>query len=114
LSAGNEKWELMMASEIKPGQWINVKVTAVPRSAGGKKTMTRLFEKDRQVRAERRRLSKSRQPRSHIRGGRPWFDRPAQLAIVDAKPGSSYKIFGSVDVLRELESLKGCVEITPA
>lgn len=103
-----------MASQIKPGQWINVKVTAVPKSAAGKKTLTRIFEKDRQVQTERKRLAKSRKPRSHIRGGRPWFDRPGRLAVVETKPGSTYKVFGSVDVLRELESLKGCVEITPA
>jgi hypothetical protein len=108
------EWEQTMASEVKPGQWINVKVTAVPKSAGGRKTMVRLFEKDRQVQTERRRLADSRRPESHRRGGRQWWDRPPRLAVVQTKPGTSYKVFGSVDVLRDLESLKGCVEISQA
>ena len=103
-----------MASQVKPGQWINVKITALPKSAGGRKTMVRVFEKDRQVQAERRRLARSRKPSSHRRGGRQWWDRPPQLEIVQTRPGATYKVFGSVDVLRDLESLKGCVEISPA
>ena len=103
-----------MASQVKPGQWINVKITALPKSAGARKTMIRVFEKDREVRTERRRLSRSRMPSAHRRGGRPWWDRPPQLQIVETKPGTTYKVFGSVDVLRDLESLKGCVEISPA
>ena len=54
--AGRHKheWELAMASQVKPGQWISVKITALPKSLGGRKTMVRIFEKDRQVQAERR------------------------------------------------------------
>lgn len=103
-----------MASQVKPGQWINVKITALPKSAGGRKTMVRVFEKDREVQTERRRLTRSRKPSAHRRGGRQWWDRPPQLEIVEAKPGKTYKVFGSVDVLRDLDSLKGCVEISPA
>ncbi len=103
-----------MASQVKPGQWISVKITALPKSAGGRKTMIRIFEKDQKVQLERRRLSRSRPARTHRRGGRLWCDRPARLQVVSAKPGTTYKVFGSVDVLRELESLKGCVEISPA
>jgi hypothetical protein len=103
-----------MASQVKPGQWINVKVMALPKSAAGRKTMIRIFEKDQKVQLERRRLSRSRQVQTHRRGGRLWSDRPARLQVVNTKPGTTYKVFGSVDVLRELESLKGCVEISPA
>ncbi len=103
-----------MASQVKPGQWISVKITALPKSAAGRKTMLRLFEKDRVVKAERNRLARSREPSSHRRGGRQWWDRPPRLQVVTTRPGATYKVFGSVDVLRELESLKGCVEISPA
>lgn len=103
-----------MMSQVTPGQWINVRVTALPKSVAGRKTMVRLLEKDRKVKAERARLARSRKPTSHRRGGRQWWDRPPRLQIVSTKPGATYRIFGSVDVLRELESLKGYVEISPA
>jgi hypothetical protein len=106
--------EQTMASQVKPGQWINVKVTALPKSVSGRKTMVRIFEKDRAAQSERRRLAKTRKPRADRRGGRLWWDRPARLQVVSTQPGATYKVFGSVDVLRELASLKGCVEITPA
>jgi len=103
-----------MASQVKSGQWVNVKIVALPKSAAGRKTMIRLFEKDQQVKEERTRLSRSRKPSSHRRGGRQWWDRPPRLQVVSTEPGATYKVFGAVDVLRELESLKGCVEISPA
>ena len=103
-----------MGSEIKPGQWINVKVTAEPRAAASIKTMLRLFEQDQQVKDERKRGVRARPVRSHIRGGRDWYVRPSRLRVVKTTPGSAYKIFASVDVLRDLASLDRYVEITPA
>lgn len=103
-----------MASEIKPGQWINVKVTAEPKSASPIKTMIRLFEQDRAVKAERTRLARSRPVTTHRRGGRPWADRPRRIRVVKTTPGACYKIFASVDVLRDLKSLDRYVEISPA
>lgn len=103
-----------MASQVKPGQWVNVKILALPKSAGGRKTMLRILEKDQKVQSERRRLSRSRKVKTHRRGGRLWHDRPARLQVVNTRPGATYRVFGSVDVLRELQSLKGCVEISPA
>lgn len=109
-----EEREQTMASQVKPGQWINVKITAVPKSVSGLKTMVRIFEKDREVQSERRRLARTRKPEAHRRGGRMWWNRPPRLQTVATQPGATYKVFGSVDILRELESLKGCVEISPA
>lgn len=103
-----------MAIDIQPGQWINVKVTKAPRSEGGFKTMQKLFEKDADVKEERKRINKSRPQRWHIRGGRPWQDRPRRHQIVNTEPGATYKLFGAVDVMRELGSIEEYVEVTPA
>lgn len=103
-----------MAAEIKPGQWVNVKVTSRPRAAAGRKTLVRLFEQDPEVRRERTRLSKSRPPRDTRRGGRIWICRPPRLEIVKTEPGASYRIFASVSVLRDLKSVESCVQISPA
>jgi len=103
-----------MASEIKPGQWVTVKVTSEPRAAARRKTLVRLFEQDPTVRNERKRLARSRQVGSHRRGGRFWADRPAQLKAAPIKPGATYKLFASVAVLRDLQSVARYVEIAPA
>lgn len=103
-----------MALDIKPGQWINVKVTAEPKAAAPVKTMHKLFEKDERMKAERKRLARSRPTRYDRRGGRPWPDHPARLDVVSTRPGASYKIFASVDVVRELGSIERYIEVMPA
>ena len=104
----------MAEKQIKPGQWINVKITAVPKAAKNRKTMIRVFEKDENSRNERKRLNRARPVTSHIRGGRPWEDRPRRLDVVKIEPGAIYKVFASVDVLRDLQSVEKFVEIKPA
>lgn len=103
-----------MSTDIKPGQWVNIKVTAEPRSEAARKTLIRVCEKDDQMKQERKRLDKARRPRVHRRGGRPWYDRPTRLQVVDTQPGATYKVFGSMDILRDLGSLENCVEVSPA
>ena len=103
-----------MAAEIKPGQWVNVTVKAQLRSAAKKKTLIRVCEKNSEVKTERARLSRSRKVRWDRRGGRLWADRPPRLDVVKTTPGASYKVFASIDVLRDLNSLGNAVEVTPA
>jgi hypothetical protein len=103
-----------MATEIKPGQWVNVTVKSELRSAAKMKTFIRICEKNPEVKMERSRLSRSRVTRWEPRGGQLWPDKPARLQIVKTAPGSSYKVFASIDVLRDLNSLGDAVEIAPA
>lgn len=103
-----------MAAEIKPGQWLSVKVTAEPKASAARKTMIRLLEEDEGVVAERKRLARARQVKTHIRGGRPWAVRPSRVQVVKTTPGAQYKVFGSVAMLRQLESISRYIEVTPA
>ena len=103
-----------MLADVKPGQWVTIRITRSPRAESRRKTLIRLCEKDPAVRKERARLSGSRHVRYHRRGGRPWADRPARLAAVCLEPGSTYKVFASVDVLGELKSIESNVEVKPA
>ena len=103
-----------MALQVKPGQWIQVKVVSQPKREAAVKTLRRLFEQDPEVRRERTRLNKSRPIKSHIRGGRVWKDRPSRMQVVKTDPGASYRIFASVSVLRDLNSLGRHVEVSPA
>jgi hypothetical protein len=101
-------------SDIKSGQWVSVKITKEPPAESKKKTLIRLFRKDPKIAAERGRLAKTRPVTTHQRGGRQWADRPPQLRVVKTIPGASCRIFASVDVLRDLRSLTGYVDVKPA
>jgi hypothetical protein len=103
-----------MATQIQPGQWVNVTIKTRPRASAQVKTLVRLFEKDPTVKKERNRLRASRPVREHRRGGRMWADRPPRLPVVQTTPGAKYRVFASLDVLRDLESLGAHVVVAPA
>lgn len=103
-----------MALDIKPGQWVTVKVKSQPRAAARVKTMLRLFERDSTVQKERRRVSSSRFVKPSRRGGRIWMNRPARLQLVKTTAGATYKLFASVDVLQDLASIERYIEVKPA
>lgn len=103
-----------MLANIKPGQWVTVKVVRQPRAESRRKTLIRLCEKDPAVRKERVRLKRARIVKFHRRGGRPWAARPYRVVTVATTPGSTYRIFASVDVLRELKCIERNVEVAPA
>lgn len=103
-----------MATDIQPGQWVNVKITGEPRSEAARKTMIRLFRMDPEVMRERRRFVRSRPVQWARRGGRLWGNRPPKLQAVHTTTGASYRIFASVDILRDLRSIARYVNITSA
>jgi len=110
----NQDWEYAMLANIKPGQWVTIKVTKQPRAESRRKTLIRICEKDPAVRKERQRLKRSRVVRMDRRGGRLWADRPARVQAIRTCPGSTYKVFASVDVLRELSCIANNIEVKPA
>ncbi len=103
-----------MALQVKPGQWVQVKVVSQPKREAAVKTLRRLFEQDPEVRRERTRMKRSRPIKTHIRGGRVWKDRPSRLQAVKTTKGASHRIFASISVIRDLNSLGKHVEVTPA
>jgi len=102
-----------MLADIRPGQWINVKVTKRPRAEAQRKTIMRLLQKDAGVKKEATRAKRARPVAEHQRGGRMWKDRPHRVPVVQAMPGPSYKLFASVDVLRDLKSVEKYVDVVP-
>ncbi len=103
-----------MLADVKPGQWVTIRITKPPRAESRRKTLIRLCEKDPAMRKERERLKRSRLVRRDRRGGRLWADRPARIPTVCTAPGSTYRIFASLDVLAELKSIERSVEVAPA
>ena len=103
-----------MAIDIRPGQWINVTVTRQPRAAGALKTLVRLLQRDTAARKIAARAKKARPVGEHRRGGRMWKDRPSRVPTVATDAGASYRIFASLDVLKDLTSIEKYVQIVPA
>jgi hypothetical protein len=103
-----------MAIDVKPGQWVTVKVINKPKRQAAVKTMHRVLEQDPAMKTERKRLSDARPGTYHTRGGRPWLDKPARLKVVSLDPGAEYKVFATVQALRDLNSVENHVQVTPA
>lgn len=103
-----------MATEVKPGQWLKVKIVSRPRAESRVKTLMRLANQDPVNRKSRERQSESRPVGEHRRGGRMWKDRPPHLPIFKVEAGRTFRVFGSVDVIKDLNALARNVEITPA
>jgi hypothetical protein len=103
-----------MTTEVKTGQWIKVRIVSRPKAAARVKTLMRLANQDLANQKARRRQSKSRPIGEHRRGGRMWKDRPPHLPVFEVKPGNTFKVFASLDVVKDLKSVADSVEVAPA
>ncbi len=99
---------------IPLGSKIRVEVTARPSTAAGEKTLLRLFRKDAGV-ARHHRHQQAKRPswERWRRGGKMWHHQMRSEPVASVRPGSSYCIRATLDVLRDLESVKRWVRVTP-
>jgi hypothetical protein len=102
-----------MALDVAPGTMVEVTITRQPRREAAVKTLDRLFRKDIKNKRGIERLAKTRPVRSHIRGGRPWEDRPRFLRPYKIQRGAACRIVATIDVLRDLASLGETVAVKP-
>ncbi len=100
---------------VQPGQTVSVEVVRTPPTAAARKTLTRLFRRDPQIRRRERRL-KAKRPswQTWRRGGRMWHHQMKSTAPVRLAAGERCALLATVDVLRDLESVGSCVRVTPA
>lgn len=103
-----------MALQVTPGQWVKVTVKSAPKTTAGRKTLLRLFEQDPGVKKERVRVSKTRPWEDSRRGGRIWINKPPRIDLVKVERGASYKVFASLPVIRDLQSVEKYVEVSAA
>ncbi len=96
---------------IEPGGKVKVVVTSEPNTSKASKTLARVFLKDPQVKKLRRNRRKPIDPR--IRAGRIWAVRPKGSALWPPARGESCEINCTLDVARDLESVKQYVEVAP-
>ena len=100
--------------DIQPGSKITVEITAAPRTAAGRKTLTRLCRKDPTV-ARQQRAQDRQRPSWQVwrRGGRQWHHQMKSGPGVALDPGNRYSLLATVDVIRDLESVARWVAVTP-
>jgi hypothetical protein len=103
-------------ADITPGQTIRVSVTRIPSSESAAKTVRRVLLKDKAL-SDEKRAAKTRRVRAmrpKTRGGRPWLVRPIKAVLVKSEPGESGVVTATGDVIRDLQSVGNCVEISAA
>jgi hypothetical protein len=99
--------------DLRPGQTLSVELIGNPRSAAAEKTLVRLFARDPVMARTQRRLKKSRPSwESWRRGGRQWHHQMKSHSPVQLLIGRQYTLQATLDVLRDLESVKKLVKVT--
>ena len=105
-------------SDIAAGTRVIIKIVKQPTNAAAIKTLVRLLSKDAVVKGHnaRHRGIRKRQETMSPRGGRwrVWESRLAKQHPVKGAVGDQGTITASVDVLRDLNSVKRFVEVTAA
>ena len=98
--------------DIAPGATVSIEIIATPRRAAARKTLARVCGKD-PATAKRHRTQKTKRPswQEWIRGGRFWHHQMKTKSAATLEPGSRYTVRATVDVMRDLESVKGCVKV---
>ena len=100
---------------IAPGTQIQVELTALPASDAAAKTLVRLFRKDIRV-ARHHRQQQSKRPswEEWRRGNMTWHHQMKTQPAVQLKVGARYSFRATIDVLRDLNSVKRFVSVKPA
>ena len=98
--------------DIAPGAAISIEIIATPRRAAARKTLARVCGKDPAV-ATRNRARKTKRPswQEWIRGGKFWHHQMKTKPGAGLTLGSKYTVRASVDVMRDLESVKEFVRV---
>lgn len=98
--------------ELTPGQTVAIELVATPRNEAARKTLIRLWHNDPAVsRDQRQRKRKRPSWRTWRRGGRQWHHQMRSRAPVELTPGRRLTLVASVDVIRDLTSVKRWIRV---
>lgn len=101
--------------DIKPGTRVAIEIAATPRSEAAEKTLWRVCRKDAKVARDQRWLGRHRPSWTlSRRGGRMWHHQMKSTSGVTLTPGSRYVVRATLDVLRDLQSVKRWIKVSPA
>ena len=102
-----------MALDLKPGKTVRVTINKHISRDAAKKTLERLFMKDKSVAAPMEKRSRNFKELPKRRGGQIWTKRPNKLHP-DLKQGASATILATPQAIRDLNSVAGFVEVKNA
>ena len=102
-----------MAMEIKPGGNVRITISKTVNRAGAKKTLERLFMRDRNVADPIARRSKNFKELPKRRGGCIWTKRPNKVHP-DLVKGASATVLATPQHIRDLNSVADFVDIKKA
>lgn len=99
--------------DIAPGSNVTIEITKAPRREAACKTLYRVCQKDPAV-AQQHRRHKGKRPswQDWIRGGKYWHHQMKSRPTARLEPGRTYTVRATVDVIRDLESVKDCVKVS--
>lgn len=99
-----------MAIEFKPGQSLRVTITKSLTRASARKTVERLFCKDKALVAPLHSRSRNFIPLPKRRGGQIWTKLPNKIHL-DLVKGVAANITATAQVMKDLASLEGFVDV---
>jgi hypothetical protein len=102
-----------MALELQPGKTVRVTINKHVNRAAAKKTLERLFMKDKSVAAPLERRSRNFKPLPKRRGGTIWTKRVNKIHP-ELTQGASATITTTPQAIRDLNSVAGFVEVKNA
>ncbi|HUB25801.1 MAG TPA: hypothetical protein VL992_10265 [Tepidisphaeraceae bacterium] len=102
-----------MAIEVKPGGNVRVTINKTIRRAGARKTIERLFMKDKTISKPIGLRSRNFKELPKRRGGVIWTKRPNKVHC-SLDRGQAATILATPQAIRDLKSVADFVEVSPA
>jgi hypothetical protein len=102
-----------MALELKPNQTVTITVSKTINRASARKTIERLFLKDKSIAKPIAVRSRNFKELPKRRGGQIWTKRPNKVHPSLAK-GAAAKIKTTPQAIRDLASVETFVDVSPA
>jgi hypothetical protein len=101
-----------MAIDLKPGQNVRITIRKTISRASARKTIERLFMKDKSVSKPIERRSRNFKPIPKRRGGVIWTKRPNKVHP-SLDRGQSATLKATPQSIRDLSSVAAFIEVTP-
>jgi len=99
-----------MALDLKPGATVRVTINKIIKREAARKTLERLFMRDKDVRGPIDARSKNFKEQPKRRGGQIWTKRPNKLHP-ELEKGASATIRATPQHIRDLQSVEDFVDV---
>ena len=98
--------------ELPLGKIVTIEITKRPTTEAARKTLVRLCRKDAAI-VKHDRMQHAKRPSREAwrRGGKMWHHQMKTTPAVTIAPGAKYSVRATLDVVRDLESVKRFVKV---